>query len=172
MLLMTLSYAKKRRSDDAEYLTALIEETREEVRRALDEIRDLVRGIQPPILSDRGLDAAVIALTEKFHVPVSVSGRLARRPDVNVESAAYYIIVECLANTVKHAGATSIDVSLEQYDNHLVVSVTDDGVGGASCSAGTGLRGLEDRAAALGGRLDVVSPAGGPPRSGPPFPGR
>ncbi|MER5733144.1 histidine kinase [Streptomyces sp. NPDC002138] len=162
MLLMTLSYAKRRRSDDAEYLATLIEETHEEIRRALDEIRDLVRGIQPPILSDRGLDAAVIALTEKFHVPVSVSGRLERRPDVNVESAAYYIIVECLANTVKHASATSIDVSLDQYDNHLVVSVTDDGVGGATCTAGTGLRGLEDRAAALGGRLDVASPAGGP----------
>jgi signal transduction histidine kinase len=101
-------------------------------------------------------------LTEKFHVPVTVAGNLQRRPDVGVESTAYYIIAECLANTVKHASATHISVALEQFDSHLVVSVTDDGAGGASLDAGTGLRGLEDRAAALSGHLELVSPPGGP----------
>ncbi|MEU9232744.1 sensor histidine kinase [Streptomyces subrutilus] len=162
VLLMNLSHAKRRKSDDAAYLASLVDETHQEIRKALDEIRDLVRGIQPPILSDRGLDAAVTALTERFHVPVTVSSSLDRRPDVDVESTAYYIIAECLANTVKHASATCIHVSLEQDDSSLVVSVTDDGTGGASAQSGTGLRGLEDRAAALSGRLDVTSPPGGP----------
>ncbi|WP_234334736.1 sensor histidine kinase [Streptomyces sp. NRRL S-118] len=162
VLLMRLSHAKHRRSDDVQYLSALIDETHQEIGKALDEIRDLVRGIQPPILSDRGLDAAVTALTERFHVPVDVSSGLVRRPDVSVESTAYYIVAECLANTVKHASATRIHVRLEEHDNQLVVSVTDDGTGGASLTAGTGLRGLEDRAAALNGRLDVCSPPGGP----------
>ncbi|MFJ3925916.1 sensor histidine kinase [Streptomyces sp. NPDC090022] len=162
VLLMSLSHARRRKGNDAAFLAALVEETHDEISRALDEIRDLVRGIQPPILSDRGLDAAVTALTEKFHVPVTVSSSLDRRPDVNVESTAYYIIAECLANAVKHASATSIQVCLESDDNLLVVSVTDDGTGGASLQAGTGLRGLEDRAAALTGRLEVTSPPGGP----------
>ncbi|MHC5705930.1 sensor histidine kinase [Streptomyces sp. PKU-MA01144] len=162
VLLMHLSHARHRRKDDAEYLSALIDETHQEIGKALDEIRDLVHGIQPPILSDRGLDAAVTALTERFHVPVVVSSGLERRPDVSVESTAYYIVAECLANTVKHASATRIHVRLEEYDNQLVVAVTDDGTGGASLTAGTGLRGLEDRAAALNGRLDISSPPGGP----------
>ncbi|MFE5721877.1 sensor histidine kinase [Streptomyces erythrochromogenes] len=162
VLLMRLAHARRRKSDDAAYLAALVDETHQEISRALDEIRDLVSGIQPPILSDRGLDAAVTALTEKFHVPVKVRSSLERRPDVNVESTAYFIIAECLANTVKHASATAIEVGLEQDEHHLVVSVTDDGTGGASRSAGTGLRGLEDRATALGGRLDLSSPSGGP----------
>ncbi|WKE69177.1 sensor histidine kinase [Streptomyces sp. WP-1] len=161
-LLMRLSYAKHRRSDNAEYLSALVEEAHQEIGRALDDIRDLVRGIQPPILSDRGLEAAVTALTERFHVPVTVCGALARRPDVSVESTAYYIVAECLANTVKHASATCIRVRLDEHDNQLVVAVTDDGTGGASPAAGTGLRGLEDRAAALNGQLEVSSPPGGP----------
>ncbi|MCA1218507.1 sensor histidine kinase [Streptomyces sp. 8L] len=162
VLLMRLSQAQHRRKNDSGYLSTLVDETHEEISKALDEIRDLVRGIQPPILSDRGLDAAVTALTERFHVPVTVTSGLDRRPDVNVESTAYYIVAECLANTVKHSSATHIHVSLEEHESYLVVSVTDDGAGGASVTAGTGLRGLEDRAVALGGRLDVSSPPGGP----------
>ncbi|MFF2076045.1 sensor histidine kinase [Kitasatospora sp. NPDC058162] len=161
-LLMHLSHARLRRGDDAEYLAAVVGEAHQEVSKAIEEIRDLVRGIQPPILSDRGLDAAVTALTERFHVPVSISSTLDRRPDVRVESTAYYVIAECLANTAKYAGATAIHIALEQGDDRLVVSVTDDGVGGASPAEGTGLRGLEDRAAAINGRLDVSSPPGGP----------
>lgn len=102
------------------------------------------------------------ALTERFHVPVEVDSGLGRRPDVRVEATAYYIVAECLANTVKHARATRIRVTLEEHENHLAVSVTDNGTGGASLSGGTGLRGLDDRAAALNGRLDVSSPPGGP----------
>ncbi|MER5747005.1 sensor histidine kinase [Streptomyces sp. NPDC002225] len=164
VLLMNLSLAKNRHGDDAAHLRAVVEETHEEIGKALDEIRSLVRGVQPPILSDRGLEAAVTALTERFHVPVEVISGLRRRPDVNVESTAYYIVAECLANTVKHASAPLIQVTLEEHDNHLAVSVTDNGTGGASLAGGTGLRGLGDRAAALNGWLDISSPPGGPTR--------
>ncbi|MFJ8329974.1 sensor histidine kinase [Streptomyces sp. NPDC094437] len=162
VLLMHLSLTKHRHGDDAAHLRCVVEETHTEIGKALDEIRDLVRGIQPPILSDRGLEAAVTALTERFHVPVEVTSGLGRRPDVRVESTAYYIVAECLANTVKHASATRIRVALEEHENHLAVSVTDNGTGGASLAGGTGLRGLDDRAAALNGWLDISSPPGGP----------
>ncbi|MET7557143.1 sensor histidine kinase [Streptomyces albidoflavus] len=162
VILMHLSLAKHRHGEDAGHLRYVIEETHTEIGKALDDIRDLVRGVQPPILSDRGLEAAVTALTERFHVPVEVDSGLGRRPDVRVEATAYYIVAECLANTVKHARATRIRVTLEEHENHLSVSVTDNGTGGASLSGGTGLRGLDDRAAALNGRLDVSSPPGGP----------
>ncbi|MFF2129517.1 sensor histidine kinase [Streptomyces olivochromogenes] len=162
VLLLRLTRAKRRESKTLEELSEIVDEAHQEIGKALDEIRDLVHGIQPPILSDRGLDAAVAALTERFHVPVTMSSGLTRRPDVRVESTAYYIIAECLANAAKHASATSIHVSLEEAGNQLVAAVTDDGVGGASPRTGTGLRGLVDRAAALGGTVELASPRGGP----------
>ncbi|MFI5618570.1 sensor histidine kinase [Streptomyces sp. NPDC051567] len=162
MLLMRISHATRRKDHSAEALHELLDETHREIGKALDEIRDLVRGIQPPILSDRGLHAAVTSLTETFHVPVSVSSKLECRPAIQVESTAYFIIAESLANAVKHSSATRIHVSMEHADNCLVVVVTDNGVGGATLDAGTGLRGLVDRAAALRGKLVLTSPAGGP----------
>ncbi len=162
VLLLRLAHAKRRKDKSLEALSDMVDEAHQEIGKALDEIRDLVHGIQPPILSDRGIDAAVTALTERFHVPVTVSSGLTRRPDVRVESTAYYIVAECLANAVKHASAASIDVSLEEAEEQLYVIVTDDGVGGASPQTGTGLRGLVDRAAALGGTVQITSPQGGP----------
>lgn len=162
VLLLHLAHAKRRESKTLDELSEIVDEAHQEIGKALDEIRDLVHGIQPPILSDRGLDAAVAALTERFHVPVTMTSGLTRRPDVRVESTAYYIIAECLANAAKHASATSIHVSLEEAGNQLVAAVTDDGVGGASQRTGTGLRGLVDRAAALGGTVELASPQGGP----------
>lgn len=160
--LMRLSVAKHRHGDDSPHLRYVVEEAHAEIEKALDEIRDLVRGIQPPILSDRGLEAAVSALTQRFHVPVEVTSGLDRRPDVRVESTAYYIVAECLANTVKHASATRIHVTLKEQADHLAISVADNGTGGASPTGGTGLRGLDDRATALNGWLDIRSPLGGP----------
>ncbi|MET7800729.1 sensor histidine kinase [Streptomyces decoyicus] len=162
VLLMRISHATRRKNHSAQALHELLEETHQEIGKALDEIRDLVRGIQPPILSDRGLNAAVTALTEKFHVPVAVTSKLERRPATQVESTAYFIIAECLANAAKHSAATRIHVSMERADNCLVVGVTDNGVGGATLDAGTGLRGLVDRTAALRGKLILTSPVGGP----------
>ncbi|MEJ8660440.1 sensor histidine kinase [Streptomyces sp. MS1.AVA.4] len=162
VLLMRISHATRRKNHSTQALHELLEETHQEIGKALDEIRDLVRGIQPPILSDRGLNAAVTALTETFHVPVDVSSKLERRPATQVESTAYFIIAETLANAVKHSSATRIHVSMERADNCLVVVVTDNGVGGATLDAGTGLRGLVDRTAALRGKLILTSPVGGP----------
>ncbi|GAU66918.1 hypothetical protein SSP35_03_05670 [Streptomyces sp. NBRC 110611] len=162
VLLMRLSHAKRRVGKDPDAFSHLLDETYQEVSKALDELRDLVRGIQPPILSDRGLDAAVAVLTEKFHVPVVVRSTLSVRPAASVESAAYYIIAESLTNAVKHASATELRVDLDRADGCLRVAVTDNGSGGASQEAGTGLRGLADRATALNGELTVTSPPGGP----------
>jgi len=162
VLLLRLTHARRLEEKTVVGLSEIIDDAHREIGKALDEIRDLVHGIQPPILSDRGLDAAVMALTERFHVPVTVSGALTRRPDVRAESAAYYIIAECLANSVKHASATAIHVSLAETEGHLLVTVTDDGTGGASPWNGTGLRGLADRAVALGGTVELTSPPGGP----------
>ncbi len=162
VLLLRLTHAKRRQDKTVAELSGIVDEAHQEIGKALNEIRDLVHGIQPPILSDRGIDAAVAALTERFHVPVTVSSGLTRRPDVRVESTAYYIVAECLANAVKHASASSIHVSLDEAEDELLVVVTDDGVGGASPWAGTGLRGLVDRATALGGRVELSSPHGGP----------
>ncbi|UQA94007.1 sensor histidine kinase [Streptomyces halobius] len=162
VLLMRLSHAKRRVGKDPEAFSRLLDETYQEVSKALDELRDLVRGVQPPILSDRGLDAAVAVLTEKFHVPVVVRSTLSVRPAASLESAAYYIIAESLTNAVKHASATELRVDLDRADGCLRVAVTDNGSGGASQEAGTGLRGLADRATALNGELTVTSPPGGP----------
>jgi signal transduction histidine kinase len=162
VLLMRLNQVRRSAGKTVPELSELVDEAHQEIGKALDEIRDLVHGIQPPILSDRGLDAAVTALTERFHVPVAVSSELERRPDVRVESTAYYIVAECLANAAKHAKADTIRVTLAEVADQLVVTVTDDGVGGASVRAGTGLRGLVDRAAALGGTVELTSPDGGP----------
>ncbi|WOX15490.1 sensor histidine kinase [Streptomyces sp. N50] len=162
VLLLRLTHVKRSTDKTLEELSEIVDEAHQEIGKALSEIRDLVHGIQPPILSDRGVDAAVAALTERFHVPVTVSSGLTRRPDVRVESTAYYIVAECLANAVKHASATSIHISLEEVEEQLLVVVTDDGVGGASPQAGTGLRGLADRATVLGGTVEVTSPQGGP----------
>ncbi|MGW1198624.1 sensor histidine kinase [Streptomyces sp. NPDC002536] len=162
VLLMRLSYAKRRTADDPQAFHRLLDDTHQEISKALDELRDLVRGIQPPILSDRGLDAAVTVLTEKFHVPVTVHSELPGRPAASVESAAYYIIAESLTNAVKHASATEMRVEMQRVAGCLDVAVTDNGSGGATATAGSGLRGLMDRATALNGELSFTSPPGGP----------
>ncbi|MFE3554071.1 sensor histidine kinase [Streptomyces sp. NPDC059193] len=161
-LMMRISQVTRRSGRSAEELREVLLETHRGIDQALEEIRDLVHGIQPPILSDRGLRAAVEALTDKFYVPVRLDCTLERRPAVNVEAAAYFIIAESLTNAVKHASPTIITVSLAQEGNHLVAVVTDDGVGGAAPQGGTGVRGMADRATALNGEVVLTSPAGGP----------
>ncbi|QIN85139.1 hypothetical protein GBA63_11120 [Rubrobacter tropicus] len=157
---------------EVERATELVGEAHEEAKRALAEIRDLIRGIHPAVLTDRGLDAAVSALAHRSPVPTSVVVDLDERPPEAAEITAYFVIAEALANVAKHSGASEARVLArrergavggEDRRDLLVVEVGDDGVGGAD-PAGAGLKGLADRAVVLDGRLTVESPAGGPTR--------
>ncbi|MFI0353533.1 sensor histidine kinase [Actinomadura sp. 9N407] len=140
----------------------LIGKARAEARAALQELRDLVRGIHPSVLTDRGLSAAVASLAERSPVPVDVDADLPRRPPESLESAAYFVIAEALANVAKHSGASRARVTVRLTGAALVLEVQDDGGGGANPSGGTGLQGLADRVAVHDGTLRVSSPPGGP----------
>jgi signal transduction histidine kinase len=130
---------------------------------ALDELRVLSRGIAPPILVDRGLRAALTALAARSTVPADLdAGPLERRLDAAVETAAYFVIAESLTNVAKHSHAHRCAIGLRHRAGTLRVWVTDDGVGGAALDKGHGLRGLDERLHAIGGRLRVASPRGGP----------
>jgi signal transduction histidine kinase len=128
-----------------------------EASRALDEF---AHGVHPAALTEGGLMPALALLAERSPVPVEVKGRVERLP-VLVEAALFFVCSEALANTAKHAAASRVSIEATERDGRVVVTVADDGVGGASPSAGSGLRGLADRMEALGGRLSVQSPAGG-----------
>jgi signal transduction histidine kinase len=161
-LAMGLGAARERIETDPEGGRQMVAEAHEEAKAALKEIRDLVRGIHPVILEDRGLDAALSAVVARSPVPVSLEVEVAERPPAAVESTAYFVVSEALTNVARHAHATRAAVSIARAGDRLVVEVHDDGVGGAHIDGGTGLRGLRDRVTALGGAMHVVSPPGGP----------
>jgi signal transduction histidine kinase len=141
---------------------AMVAEAHEEAKAALRELRDLVRGIHPVILEDRGLDAALSAVVARSPVPVRLEVAVDERPPPAVESAAYFVVSEALANVAAHSGATEAAVAIARAGGRLVVEVRDDGAGGADPARGTGLEGLRTRVEALGGVLYVISPPGGP----------
>ena len=164
-LAMELGMAKEKMATDPASARRLLEEAHGEAKRALADIRDLVRGIHPALLSDRGLDAALSALADRCPVPTEVNVYLDGRPSEAVETTAYFVVAEALANVAKHSGASEARVSVRREPrDRLVIEVIDDGRGGADPETGTGLAGLRDRLAALDGRLFVESPAGGPTR--------
>ncbi|MFJ3216673.1 sensor domain-containing protein [Kitasatospora sp. NPDC086801] len=142
--------------------TALVARARGEARQALEQLRGLVRGIHPQVLTDHGLAAAVAEVALRHPIPVRSDFDLPGRLAAPVETTAYFTVTEALTNAAKHSGATTITVSGRVADGRLVVQVTDDGHGGADPAAGAGLRGLADRVALLKGRLMVTSPTGGP----------
>jgi signal transduction histidine kinase len=156
-----LGLADEAFDDDPEHARRLVEGARDGVLLALAELRDLVRGIGPPVLRDRGLAAALEAVTARSPIPVALTVSVARRPPSTAEAAAYFVACEALANAAKHSGARTVTVDLRVQGGTCVVSVVDDGTGGAD-PQGAGLTGLADRVAALDGRLLVESPAGGP----------
>ena len=133
----------------------------QELQEALHELRELARGIHPAILTDGGLTSALRTLAERTPITVSIVATERRLPPA-VETAAYFIVSEALANVVKHARASRVSVAVGADANHVVVDVEDDGVGGADAALGSGLRGLQDRVHALGGRLSVESGPGTP----------
>ena len=141
---------------------ALVAEARETSLRALNDLRDLVRGICPPVLADRGLGHAVRALALDTPFPVDLDIDLPGRLSAPVESACYFAVAEALVNAVRHSGARQVHVRMQHTDGVLRVQVADDGAGGADPARGTGLRGVEQRLAAFDGILAVSSPPGGP----------
>ncbi|WP_375498330.1 sensor histidine kinase [uncultured Jatrophihabitans sp.] len=159
---MTLALAEDQFADDPEAALALVAEARASSSAALTELRDLVRGIHPPVLADRGLVGAVHALALASPLPADVHADGVGRLPAPVESAAYFAVAEALANVIKHSGARHAVIALEHAGDTLRVAVRDDGRGGADPACGTGLRGIERRLSAFDGSLAVSSPPGGP----------
>jgi signal transduction histidine kinase len=144
---------------DAEAIAAA-DEAASELKIAIQELRELARGIHPAILTEAGLGAAINALAERSAVPATVRSIPDRRLPPAVEATAYFIVSESLANVTKHAHATTVSIAATSTATTLRVEVGDDGVGGVDAASGSGIRGLEDRVAAIGGTLQVQSPAG------------
>ena len=157
-LALLLRTARRRVTDD-EQLASLLDRAQEELGTSLAELRELARGIHPAVLTERGLEPALQSLVARAPVPVAVEAHSERLP-APVESAAYFVVSEALANVSKYAQATHASVTVERHNGELTVEVADDGVGGADVGRGSGLRGLEDRLAALDGSLSLDSPAG------------
>ena len=159
---MTINTAQAMMRSDPEAAEALLTEAKNASATALGELRDLVRGIHPPVLADRGLGDAVRALAADCAISAEVNVEIPERVGPALESAAYFAVSELLGNVVKHSGANRVDIDLRVEDGELRISVTDDGRGGANPETGTGLRGIERRLAAFDGVLAIQSPIGGP----------
>ncbi|HEX8100308.1 MAG TPA: ATP-binding protein, partial [Actinomycetota bacterium] len=131
-----------------------------DLRMALNELRELAQGIHPSVLTEEGLEAALLSLAERSPVPARILAAPMERFAPGVEAAAYFVVSEALSNAAKHAEATEVTIGVQNVDFRLVVEVRDDGRGGADPAKGTGLRGLADRVAAVNGRLEVKSSPG------------
>ncbi|MER6632938.1 sensor domain-containing protein [Streptomyces sp. NPDC000987] len=163
-LAMDLGLAKEKLTEDPQAAARMVDEAHGEVKTALQELRDLARGIHPAVLTDRGLDAALSAVASRCTVPVQVEVDLAERPAPAIEGIAYFTVSELLQNISKHSRATWAAVDVWRVDGRLLVQVVDNGIGGADVSAGSGLAGLAERLDAVDGILIVDSPTGGPTR--------
>jgi signal transduction histidine kinase len=167
-LAMNLGMARERFTDAPEPVRRAIAEAHDEAVLALSELREFIRGLHPAVLSDRGLDAALSGLAARAPLPVRLRVDMPRPASPTVEAVAYFIVAEALTNVAKHAQATRAEVAVVRDGDVLRISVTDDGCGGAvpaagnGAGAGTGLRGLAQRAAAVDGTLTIASPPGGP----------
>ncbi|MFF1919172.1 sensor histidine kinase [Streptomyces sp. NPDC058221] len=161
-LAMDLGLAKEKLTADPDAAAKMVDEAHGEVKVALQELRDLARGIHPAVLTDRGLDAALSAIASRCTVPVTVEVDLPGRPAQAIEGIAYFTVSELLQNVSKHSRATRASVDVWRTADRLMLQVTDNGRGGADLASGSGLAGLTDRLDAVDGVLVVDSPAGGP----------
>ncbi|MFC9883437.1 sensor histidine kinase [Streptomyces libani] len=161
-LAMDLGLAKEKLAEDPEAAARMVDEAHGEVKIALQELRDLARGIHPAILTDRGLGPALSALSARCTVPVTVTVDLDHRPAAAIEGIAYFTASELLQNVSRHARATSATLDVWRTADRLMVLVADNGRGGAHTGSGTGLAGLAERLDAVDGLLIVDSPVGGP----------
>jgi signal transduction histidine kinase len=159
-LALTLRLAREKLDSEPSETGRLLDRSREELAEALEELRELARGIHPAVLSDRGLGAAVETLARRAPLPVEIVGLPAERLPEQVELAAYFVVSEALTNVAKYASASRASVTVTRGDGRLEVAISDDGVGGADPDLGSGLRGLSDRLATIEGQLDIDSKAG------------
>jgi signal transduction histidine kinase len=162
-LAMELGRAKAKFGDDIDGARQLVDQAHAEAKAALTELRELVRGVHPPVLTDRGLDAALSGLAARCPVPVLMNVDVPVRPKASVEAVAYFLVAEALTNVAKHARASQVNVVVEGhgFPGTLTIVISDDGIGGAD-QAGEGLSGLASRVAGVDGSLAVESPSGGP----------
>jgi PAS domain S-box-containing protein len=160
-LALDLQLARETAVDDPDTAREMLDEAISSLRGAIDELRELARGIHPAVLTTHGLAGALPDLARRCPIDVVLDGAdgMERLPDA-VEATVYFVVAEALTNTAKHSGAEAVLVALDRVDNGVVVEVCDDGRGGASLRAGSGLRGLSDRVSAIGGRLEVRSRSG------------
>jgi signal transduction histidine kinase len=147
---------------DAAQAHQVIAEAHEETKAALSELRNLIRGLHPPVLEDRGLDAALSGVAARMPIPVRLTVDVPRRPPPTIEAVAYFVVSEGLTNITKHAQATQAEVFLQRAGDRLHIIVSDDGVGGAAPGGGSGLAGLAKRAESVDGTFEIASPPGGP----------
>jgi signal transduction histidine kinase len=159
-LALALRAVEAQLAADPEAARHQLASAREELALALDELRDLARGIHPAVLTDRGLGPALDALAARAPVTVQVAALPRERLPEPVEAAAYYLVAEALTNVARHAHASVVTVSVTRTGGRARIEVRDDGTGGADIGHGSGLRGLADRLEALGGRLELDSPPG------------
>ena len=160
-LALHLRMAQETLRDDPNATETILAGAGDELKQALDELRELARGLHPAVLTDRGLAPALQSLANRSPFPVAITGVPAVRLPEPVEAALYYVVAESLTNAAKHSGASEGHVELSTTPETVVVEIRDNGSGGASMAGGSGLRGLADRIEALGGRLDLTSPPGG-----------
>jgi signal transduction histidine kinase len=161
-LAMNLGRAKAKFDTDPEGAMELVDQAHREAKDSITELRNVVRGVHPAVLTDRGLDAALSALAARSPVPVRLDVDVRQRPSPTIEAVAYFVVSESLTNIARHSGATRAAVHIERDGDRLLVSVTDDGHGGAIESPGGGLAGLRDRVAAVDGSFRLTSsPTGG-----------
>jgi signal transduction histidine kinase len=162
-LAMELGRAKVKFADDIDAARELVDQAHIQAKEALTELRNLVRGVHPPVLTDRGLDAALSGLAALCPVPVDVHVDVPVRPKASIEAVAYFVVAEALTNVAKHSRASHAKVVVEGhgFPGTLTVMISDDGIGGADITS-TGLAGMADRISGVDGRLSVESPVGGP----------
>ncbi|MEW1718512.1 sensor domain-containing protein [Streptomyces sp. NPDC093109] len=161
-LAMGLGLAKEKLLEDPEAAARMVDEAHGEVKLALQELRDLARGIHPAVLTDRGLDAALSSVASRCTVPVKVTVDLPARPAAAIEGIAYFTVSELLQNVSKHSGARMASVDVWRTEHRLLIQVRDDGHGGARLDGGTGMSGLSERLGAVDGLFVLDSPPGGP----------
>jgi signal transduction histidine kinase len=161
-LAMNLGMTRAALRDGPPEIRQAVADAQEEAKQALAELRSFIRGLHPAVLDELGLDAALSGIAARSPVPVRLTVDVRHRPPAAVETVAYFVVSEALSNVARHAVATGAEVVVRQRRGELLVSVTDDGCGGADPRRGTGLRGLRQRAESVDGTLRIDSPAGGP----------